>query len=259
LVRTGRWVEAAERYHQVASLPLEAGNAAVQQTAQKDSEREVSELLPRIPSVTLQLVGAAAGEVELTMDGQALDATVLDEPLLLNPGEHRAEARRGEQRSAASVSLVAGQHENIVLAFRVAPRPAEAAPFVAPMAPGPLQGERAGVDANADARHAWRTVGWVSLGLGAAGIATGVAAYFIGDARYDKLQEDPSCSKNSCGPSAEDDVEGYDPIRTVHLVGLIAGGVLTATGITLLLVTGEPEMDVALRLGPGSATLATTF
>ena len=50
LVKVGKWVEAAERYQQVAALPISFGDAAIQQAAKADAERERAELTPRIPT-----------------------------------------------------------------------------------------------------------------------------------------------------------------------------------------------------------------
>jgi hypothetical protein len=270
LVKSGMWVDAIERYRQVAELPFELGNTTVQQAAKADSAREVAELLPRIPSITIRIVDAVPGEVEVTLDGARIDTTAVGTPVLVNPGKHEVVGHYAEQHSSISMSLNESQHEEAVLRFMPAPEgrpaqapivatalaaPASAAPAVA--APIPVGHEPAAPDA--EARHAWRTAAWVSLGVGGAGLATGVVAYFIGKAKYNELQKNPTCGTDVCGPSARDEVERYDPIRTVHLVGLIAGGVFTAAGITGWVATREPETGVAVRLGPGSATLTATF
>jgi len=266
LVKAGMWVEAVARYQQVAELPLELGNAAVQQAAKADAEREAAELLPRIPSLTLRIVGAAPGEVEVSLDGARVDTAALDAALLVNPGQHEVTGHYAEQHSSASMNLIEGQHGEPVLRFSAAvkspPAPALAAPAPAasPALAPPMPVALELADPNAGTRHAWRTVAWVSLGVGAAGLATGVVAYFIGKAQYDELQQDPACAGTDvCGPSAQDEVDSYDPIRTVHLVGLIAGGVFTAAGVTLWIATRDPGTDLSVRLGPGTATFAATF
>src|SRR6476469_4563355 len=53
LIQTGKWIEASERFLEVTSLQVPAGDVAVQKQAQADAAVELKTLTPRVPVVTV--------------------------------------------------------------------------------------------------------------------------------------------------------------------------------------------------------------
>jgi hypothetical protein len=277
LAKVGMLVEAAERYRRVAGLPLALGDAAIQQTAKADAERELAELIPRIPSLTIQIEGnVSPGKIEVTLDGTVVEAAPAKKRLL-NPGKHEVEGqfvgRNGRERTSASLTLSEGRHEEAVLRFRgntsdavwgvessgarpSSPRGAGTGidtAVVGPQQPAhmALGAESASVE---DGMHpAWRTAAWISLGAGGVGFVTGLVAYAIGRGK------DLDCPNGGCDPSLRAKVDSYTPVRTVNLAGLIAGSVFSAAGVTLFIVTEVSRNQVALQMGPRSAMLVGNF
>ena len=62
LVKLGRWVEASERYLELARAPLAADAPPEHLKAQKEANDERALLMPRIPNVRVLLEGADAAE-----------------------------------------------------------------------------------------------------------------------------------------------------------------------------------------------------
>src|SRR5688572_20012435 len=59
LVKLGKLVEAERRYRAVVKMRLAADDSQVQHAARETAQAELLELLPRIPSVRVQILGAA--------------------------------------------------------------------------------------------------------------------------------------------------------------------------------------------------------
>src|SRR5262249_6885868 len=123
-VRVGQWVEAAERYREVAR-PSSSVDAATQQSAQAEAKQELSELTPRIPSLTVQVHDAQLAEVQISLDDAAMPTALIGVPRPTNPGKHKLVAVRGAEHHEREVELIEGQRE--VVAFELA-APLSAAP-----------------------------------------------------------------------------------------------------------------------------------
>jgi len=252
LVRLGKLVQAEQRYRSVASLPLRQDDPPAQQTAKADAAREHLELLPKIPSLKIQLSGAEAEEVVVVVDGSVRQASELAIALLLNPGRHEVVGTRGAERSVVVLSLGEGAHEEVELRFAdPVAEPREPVNALAPAAPRPVN----------NTRRALRTGAWISVGAGAAGLATSLVTFLMAKDLHDSFEERDGCAMNSC---SQEEVDTYNTLRTVHLAGLIAGSVLTGAGASVLILTWkeapwQPARDLALRIGPTGASLVGNF
>jgi hypothetical protein len=234
LIQRDLLLEAAARFAEVGGLPVALGDAPVQERAKADAAREHAELMERIPRVTLELSGAAPGEVTVTLDGAPLAPERLTSVLLLNPGRHALVATRGVERSEVFLRLLAGDREAVPLVFQAvnAPDPApvgevavisaRAAPPGPDVAPAPVQ------------QTVWRTAGWVAVGVGGASLVTGLIAYIAGKNKQSTMEARGDCNGEQCLVS--DDLGSYDTFRAINQVGWIAGSVLTAAGVTVLVL-----------------------
>jgi hypothetical protein len=251
LVRLGKLVQAEQRYRSVASLPLRDDDPPAQQTAKADAAREHLELLPKIPSLKIQLSGADAEDVVVIVDGGVRQPSELAVALLMNPGRHEVVGTRGAERSGVVLNLGEGAHEEVELRF-ADPRPEPDAPVdpLAPAAPRPVN----------NARRALRTGAWIAVGAGAAGLATSLVTFLMAKDLHDSFEERDNCAMNSC---SQEEVDTYNTLRSVHLVGLIAGSVLTGAGASVLVLTWKEApwqpRDLALRIGPTGASLVGRF
>lgn len=271
LVKLGRLVAASELYLEASRIPGEKSWQSTQFEAQKDAERERAELLPRIPRLKVELKGAKSSDVKLALDGAEVPSALFDEEQVVDPGERRIEGTRGSEVVKQSVTVKEGDHAVVTLQFT--PSSAAASPIagsapqqnksdsqaiaaVSPLAAPPM-GE------SKPQGSAQKTIGWITFSAGAAGLVVGGVSGALAMSKRSSLIDSNTCSADNrhCSPSQQNEVNAYNSLRTVSTVGFIAGGVLAATGITLVLTAPKQESQprVGLWVGPSSAGLYGGF
>ena len=280
LVKLDRWVEASERFRLVARMDYEQAGLNqsqrdVQDQARQDAEREGGELAPTIPSLTIVLAGSAA-RVALYLDDRPLSAALAGVEFPVDPGEHVVRAERGEWKPREAVSLKPGEKARLEFTVPLPPAPAPVVvtPPAAPPAPVSAPPARR-LDTVADtyepppsvqvAREApssaLRTLGWVTAGLGVAGIGVGIATGLV--ARSQNQQLAKACPDNQCTPVNWSAVDGYNKNKLASTIGFAAGGACLVTGVILVLVapSGEQPADsrVAFAVGVRSAQVRIRF
>jgi hypothetical protein len=117
-MKLGNWVEAAERFREASRASEAAGDTAAQKQAQREASQELEALSPRIPSLTIQLDGAHASEVAVTLDGALLVSTMLGVRRPTNPGTHRVVATRSDERREQVVQLAEQEHKIAQFEFK---------------------------------------------------------------------------------------------------------------------------------------------
>jgi hypothetical protein len=93
-----------------------------------------------------------------------------------------------------------------------------------------------------------RTAGYVSLGVGAASLLGFAVTGALALADENKLQD--RCPNETCSEMYRSTVERYDTMRTLATVTLVAGGVLTVLGTTLLIVGPSAQPAERARRKP---------
>jgi tetratricopeptide (TPR) repeat protein len=270
LARCGQLVAATELYRQAAHLvPNDLWLGNVQQQAQADAEKELGEIQPRIPRLRIRVEGAAATDVEVTIDEVRITSAMLGVEIPKDAGRRHIVGKQGGETVEQTIDLGEGEHKQAVLRFKAAQ--AETPParetdkarvvreerrdelITSKVVPAEAQpaGSRGG---------AQRTWGWVSVGVGAAGLLTGAVTGIV------VLSDSGlrgNCPNGVCNPAKVDSgsLSTYNSLRNVSTVGFIVGGVGAAVGVTLLLWTPkyESEPRMALWLGPASAGVKGAF
>jgi hypothetical protein len=262
LVGLGRLVEANQRYLEVSRLPVSAGDPAVQQQAQADAAKELAQLTPRIPSVTLRFDGATAAEVEVSLDGFALPRAELGARRLVNPGRHQVEARRGTQLVESAFEIAEGAAREVVLNFDLAAPGSGAA-----ITPSGMETSQAGASARTDPR---RTLVWVALGVGGAGLAFGTFTGLLALGKKSDLDDSPHCHADKCLDPERESVNTYNSLRTLSSVGFATGIGFGAAGAILLLLRPKerepastalrkPSASIHFDVAPGGASIRGAF
>lgn len=232
--------------------------------------------MPRIPKLTVTIEGAPRAEVSVTIGDRTVSSSLLGVDMPNNPGDFEVMARWGEQEQRASVSLKEGGAEHITLTFHAAPgAPTPDSPESSETPASSRDTHRdqgSGAGAQSDGGTT-RTLGWISLGVGGAGLAFGGITYFMAAAAKSDAEEACGGSLDNCSfatdvpQSTIDDANGkvddYNSINKFPAIGFIVGGVGVVTGIVLLLVSGGSDeghtAGVTPWLGLGAAGVSGRF
>jgi hypothetical protein len=241
LVKLGRFVEASERYLEVARAPLASDAPPEHAKAQKDASDEREQLLPRIPSVRVILQGADPSEVFVSLNDQLLQAALMGVKRPTDPGKVRVKGVRGEQVVEASVDLPEGATKDVTLIFS---KVSHVTPTAAPAAPTPVPGAAPPALSASTPDH---TLAYVAFGVGGAALVTG--GIFGALALSQKSDLDGECPNRQCGPAFHSANDSYGTKKLVSGVGMIAGAALLAAGAVLYFTAPSPSGEQQARWG----------
>lgn len=243
LERDGKLASARELLVTIAEKATARGEARAD-----EARTRADALAQRAATLTLVLPPEVVGAkgVVIFVDGRALTARELDQPLLRDtgPAAIRVTADGREPWSTTIQIPKVGEQEKLVVslgAARAAPAPVEA-----PVASGP---------------GALLPLGIVAGVLGLGGIGTGVALGVVAKGDYEAVT---GCdASNVCTPSAADERRGAIGLADAGTGVFIAGAVLAAAGVTLVIVdratASDPAPRAALDVGPAGARLRLRF
>jgi hypothetical protein len=234
LAKLGRLVAASERYRETMQLDVSEGNTAIQKQAQADASSDLDALIPRIPSVVIQLDGVQPGEFALSVDGRPVSSALVGERRPVDPGKHVLEAHQGDRRATAEVALAEGETKTVALAFQSAP--AGAAASVGAVSNTDLNSQTSDAGTHRTQLGSQKTAALVAGGLGVAGVVLGTIFGLQSKSDHDQSNSDGHCSGNTCdqrGLTLSNSARSAGNISTVAFVvgaaGLAGGGVLWFT------------------------------
>jgi hypothetical protein len=253
LEKLGRWVEASERYLRVTRMPAVTGELEDQALARTTAGEERAALLPRIPKLEIAIEGVDAASVSVQLDGKSVPAALLGVERPVDPGEHSVVGTLGTQRVERSVKLSEATRERVSLAFSAVP---DAKPAAEPiLSPKPTNTNPEKDQATSSATQ--RTLGWIGIGVGSAGLVFGGIVGFMAMGKKSDL--DDACLDRKCAPDQHSEVDSYDRQRLLSSVGFGIGLVGMAAGITLLATAPSDRPGVAARVHPGGVSLGGRF
>jgi hypothetical protein len=169
-------------------------------------------------------------EAVLRVDGNA--PLILEgNELLVEAGQHEIEARApGFLMARSSVRAEGGDRTTLVFHLM---RDEYAVADTQQTSPRSVA-ENAAAREQSGSSNGWvRTVGYVSLGVGAASLLGFAVTGALALADENKLQD--RCPDEQCSEMYRSTVQRYNTMRTLATVSLIAGGALTVLGGTLLI------------------------
>jgi hypothetical protein len=218
----------------------------------QDAQQAAARLAPRLASVTIDLRtvgpdGAAADPkgVDVTLDGEAIAPAIVGTALERDPGHHvvRAAGAVVKTPQESAVDLAPGDAKHVALRVVVTGTSADAAAGAPPAATGPSPTFDATSDADRG-RATRRTLGWVSVGVGAAsligaGISLAVRQSAIGD-----LNGECHAGLTDCPASARDTASRGQTASVLFDVLSVIGVVGVGGGLALVL-TSQPQAQQA--------------
>ena len=240
-VEAMKMADVAERLSQLQSDRLSPEGLALHQAALEEAKTDRQALRARIPKIKIVVTGAEG--VEIIVDDQ-VRSDALSSNVPLDPGVHRVIVKDGAREQKREVSLGEGQTVTVEIVFE------------APTAPPPPVAEPVVTD---EPSQAQAIVGYTALGLGGAALIAGGVMSIVTLSRYGALD----CPDDRCGNAMHEDADSYNALRIPSGVLLIAGGVVAAGGLVLVLTAPDEQeargQEVGLRLGLGSLSLWGRF
>jgi hypothetical protein len=238
LLHLGSCYESLGKIASAWATYIEAGAAARARNRRDWADNAAQRALrlePRLPRLTVLIKTQVPG-LEVVRDGVRVETGALGSALPVDPGSHKLEALAkgykpwsksfdATEKAALTIEIPALEAEPVV----AVPTPAVAVQNPVPQAPIAKQEKSAG--------GGLRTVGFVSLGLGAAGLAVGGVTGLMAMQANNKGKD--LCPEIRC--SNQEGVDAAARSRsfgTVSTIGFIAGGALAATGLVLVLAGG---------------------
>lgn len=243
----GKLVAAHETYRTLLRETIPADAPAAYAKAVEAAQAEVAALAPRIAYVTITVEGGV--QPRATLDGFALSPAAWGVKRPIDPGKHVVRAGDyGFKPVEVKFEIAEGATLTVPMQLVAAPSgsPAWGYPAVTttPAAPAPAPPPRPS--------SAMKITGIVITGLGVAGLAAGAitGAMALGDAG---TLSDQCNADLVCPGSERDTVSSYRTLSTTSTATFIAGGVLTAGGVALILAAPSSKPAAGQETSPGAA------
>ena len=251
LVKLGRLVEADEAYRRVENFTLPPNATEASRRAIVSGREEGGVMRSRIPRLTLTFDADARDTVEVRIDGRPVAPSTFETEQPIDPGVHRLEAsKKGETSIWATETFTLKEGERRSVGVR--PKVVAVALLVPPPPPPPPVPPD-------DRSKTRRTLGYLAVGVGGAGLVTGLTAGLVMLGK--KGQLDGDCPNNVCPPAAHGDLDTFRTVRTVSTVGYTVG--VVGIGLGALLVFSAPKPTPATTMtafvGPAQAGLRGSF
>jgi len=248
-VSVGRLVEGTEVLRKVLREPQPADATPALTKALERAQRVLDAAKPRIGGLIVKV--AAVADMRVKVDGNVLQSALLDSEVPSDPGEHSIEASApGFLRSGARVTLADGEKKTVTLTLSrdpnavIAPTPpvndtSTPQPTSAPPAPTAEPAPaRVAAPSPLPKREPSRAAAYVSLGIGAAGVATGGVLGLLTLQRHKDLQG--RCPDNVCSPNDQSDLDSAKRLGNFSTIAFGVGGAGLVLG-TVLFFTATPS------------------
>ncbi len=249
LAKSGRLIESRDvalTCSRAARLPQERPERT---SAREQCAKLVTELGPRIPTVSILVQPRDAPGLVVMVDKQALPLSVLGQPWAVDPGDHTITiSAAGYVDQSRSLRVVERQAQRVDV--QLVPGPSAAAP---PVAQAPVLDE-SGLSTS------W-ILAIVGLSAGGASLAAGAVTGSLSLTKTQSIQE--RCAGTSCPPSLRADADEAQTLATVSNVTLAVGGALAAGGVVAMALAlsedGEPAPRASVFLRPGFVGVGGSF
>ncbi|MEP7122539.1 MAG: hypothetical protein ABJE95_16575 [Byssovorax sp.] len=252
-VGLGKLVSAQETYNRIVREGVAPGSPPTWPVAVETARKEVEALAPRVPQVIINVKGTSSPRV--TLDDAVVPTAALGVKRPADPGTHLIRAvAEGFAPAESSVTLREGATGTVTLELKAAatarppvaavvPPTATAPPVAAPLPPS--------TPSPASSGSTQKTLGFVALGVGGAGLVLGAVTGGLAIGKHGDLAT--SCPKG-CPPSSQAELDSYHTLAALSTVGFILGGAGAAAGTILLLTApkksaSEPRVTPVLGLG----------
>ena len=252
LAKSGRLVNASERYSEVAHWSGTSGDMRAQEQAKANAVKERDELTPRIPTVVIGIDGATASDIAVQLDGEAVLPALIGTPLQTDPKHHVVRGTRGADVVEQPFDVAEGQNAATV-SLKFGPPTAVVATTAPPTGTPPSTTAHPLADTGAGRHPFLNTQRTVGIVLAGAGVASGVVSIvFTSIAVSKKNDAGQWCRNGSCT-----DQQGVDKLSSARSAGDVAtvtglaGLVLIGAGAAVFFLHGARSGDHQVAIAPG--------
>ncbi len=230
----GMLLEARETLNRVSKIPAKPGDPPPFEKARKAAEQLSSDVAQRIPSVTVSVSGAEAGQTpQIVFDGENVPAAASFAPRKVNPGVHVIVVKLGTSERKEEVSVAEREQKTVQFDFSAPPKPAAVA---APPADKPQpEPDKAGGGGSSTGK----ILMFGGFAVGVIGVGIGTVTGLMSISKVNDVKKD--CVDNHCPQSRQSDIDSAKSLGTVSTIAFIAGGVGVAVGVVGLVMSGKSE------------------
>jgi len=241
----------AEAHFELERTLREARDLAADKDSKYDATRdaaaaELALLDQKVGKIIVALVDAPP-DTSVTLNGTRLDAKRFGKPVAVNPGDLLIRAQPpGGTVVEKSVKLAAGETQTVTLVVGENATPAKTEdepPIVETPKDKPVASKGGGL----------RTVGFITAGVGVAGIVVFAVAGSMSSSKFNEV--DKACGSKRCtDPRYADTIDSGKRLETIANVGLVVGGVGLLAGGAMILFGGpstEKSGTASVDVGPG--------
>jgi hypothetical protein len=261
----GKYVEAWENYHRIIIENVTSSGPFAR--ALDEAKKEITTVEGRRSRVTITVSGADGTKVIL--DDAPLKNEALGIERFIDPGQHVVKATAdGYKPVNRPFKVDEGKAETVPITMEKdtgAPAvvPPVAGPGTTPETPGTAQPATADVSTKGGSMN--KTLGFVALGVGGAGLVAGLVTGFIALGKHSDLSN--ACQNGNCTADKQSDVDSYHSMGTISTIGFVIGGVGIAGGAILLLTAPKAQTAppppigfyVSPYVGPGTVGATGQF
>jgi hypothetical protein len=260
--KLGHLVQAHELYVRITKeqLPANAPRAFIE--AQQSALKEQRAIEKRLAYLTVDVKGAPAGSVKVTIDSRTIPDALLGVPFPEDPGNHVivATGNRGERSDQVQIALAEGKRERVALNVHVdAATPAgSAAPVAAPAAASPTPtpvGASPALDQGTGGKSKTPVLAWASIGVGAVGVGLGTLFLIQRSSKTsDADTAFSTCNARGCTAAERDNIHNLDKSAsqagTLSLISYGVGAAALSTGLYLLFTADSKHASAKSSLVP---------
>jgi hypothetical protein len=247
--RAGQLASAWARFHEAIALAQRLGRPDREKTAKERADK----LEPKLIKLTIS--GRETG-VEVKLDGNVLDPTVLGTPVPVDPGKHTIDASAKGKKSFATTVDVSDRARSPSVEIPALESEPDKGASVTPPGGGDKYPPP---DENKSDGSTQRILGIAGMGLGGAGIIMGSIFGLRASSKWSETKD--HCTGIDCDRTGVELAAQAKNAGTVSTISFIAGGVFLVGGAALFFTapSAPKKNDVTVGVGLGNLTLRGSF